>query len=136
MFLYQTGDLGSVFLVTRSTFYVLVYRAYGAFDAELCTIIWAPVLTNRQFKECMLTYMQYISCIGQMPQKIQGIWCFDAVIFFATFLVFFLSIQCCNAKQFNTIHVINLICSNQIFKSKFCGIICNFTAMLHYFLIQ
>ena len=56
---------------------------------EVCTTISVPVLTNRQFKECMFTYMQYISCVGQMSQKIQGIWCFDAVIFFATFLVFF-----------------------------------------------
>ena len=56
--------------VTCSTFYALVYRAYGAFDDELCTTIWAPVLINRQFKQCMFTYMQYISCVGQMPQKI------------------------------------------------------------------
>ena len=99
------GGLGNVFLLTCSKFCALVYKAYGAFDAELCTTIWAPVLTNRQFKGCMFTYMKYISCVGQMQQKIQGIWCFGAVIFFTTCLVFFLSIPCCNAKQFNTIHV-------------------------------
>ena len=47
---YTKRGFGECILVTCSTFYVLVYRAYGVFDAELCTTIWAPVLTNRQFK--------------------------------------------------------------------------------------
>ena len=51
------GDLGSVFLLTCSKFCALVYRVYGIFDAELYTTSWAPMLTNRQFKECMFTYM-------------------------------------------------------------------------------
>ena len=86
MLLHQTGDLGSVYLLTCSKFCALVYRVYGIFDAELCTTSWAPVLTNRQFKECMFTYMEYISCVGQMQHIIQGIWCFDAMIFLATYL--------------------------------------------------
>ena len=52
------GGFGEcIFLVTCSKFCALVYGVYGIFDAELCTTSWAPVLTNRQFKECMFTYM-------------------------------------------------------------------------------
>ena len=57
VFLHQTGDLGSALLLTCSKFCALVYRVYVIFDAELYTTSWAPVLTNRQFKECMFTYM-------------------------------------------------------------------------------
>ena len=49
-----------------------------------------------------------------MQHKIQGIWCFDAVIFLVTYLAI-LSSQCCNAKQFNTIHVMQF----DLFQSNF-----------------
>ena len=37
--------------------YSKICRAYGAFDAELCTTSWAPVLTNSKFgRVFLLTY--------------------------------------------------------------------------------
>ena len=60
--------------------YSKIYRACGACDAELCTTSWPSVLINRQIWESIFTYILYISCVYQMQQKLQAIWCSDAVI--------------------------------------------------------
>ena len=71
--------------------YNKIYRAYGSFDAELCTTCWPSLLINMQIWQSIFTYILYISCVYQMQQKLQAIWCSDAVTFFATlfFLLFF-----------------------------------------------
>ena len=88
------GHFRSAFLHTCCTIHVWsntakYTRAYGAFDAELCTTDWTSVLTNRQNWENIFTYIWYISCVNQMQQTLQVIWCFVAMIFFATYFNFF-----------------------------------------------
>ena len=55
---YTKRGIWGVYFYLHVVNFVHWYTGYMVFFyAELCTTSWAPVLTNKQFKECMFTYM-------------------------------------------------------------------------------